>query len=260
MQLNMIYNEDCLDTMKRIPDGSVDLMLTDMPYGTTQNKWDILPNITELWNEWERILKPTGVWIFSSVQPMASKIILSREALFKCEIIWDKIIPTGHLNAKIMPMRVHENILIFSRGNNTFNPQMNKREAKELRPNRTKNAVNNNVTYETKNYGAAKRGFNNENKYDEIYPKTIIGINNGNGWAKQNNIHPTQKPVDLMRYLILTYTNKGETVFDGYMGSGTTAIAAIQEGRNYIGSELNNEYYKAAKKRIAILKAQKTIF
>jgi site-specific DNA-methyltransferase (adenine-specific) len=241
----MLYNEDCLHTMKRIPDGSIDLMLTDIPYGTTQNEWDILPNLNEMWIEWKRILKPNGVWIFTAQQPIASDLIVSNRKDFRYEWIWEKTQGTGHLNANKMPLKIHENILIFYRQLPTYNPQIIKSLKRVVKRNGLK--------AKTTNYGDFTEISKSE--YDGYMPTDIIQFDRD---AEQQ--HPTQKPVDLFRYLIKTYSNEGETVFDGYMGSGTTAIACLAEKRNYIGSELSNEYFELATKRIENAKLQTSLF
>jgi len=241
----MLYNEDCLQTMKRIPDGSIDLMLTDIPYGTTQNEWDILPNLNEMWIEWKRILKPNGVWIFTAQQPIASDLIVSNRKDFRYEWIWEKTQGTGHLNANKMPLKIHENILIFYRQLPTYNPQIIKSLKRVVKRNGLK--------AKTTNYGDFTEISKSE--YDGYVPTDIIQFDRD---AEQQ--HPTQKPVDLFRYLIKTYSNEGETVFDGYMGSGTTAIACIAEKRNYIGSELSNEYFEIATKRIENARSQTSLF
>ena len=241
----MLYNKDCLHTMKRIPDGSIDLMLTDIPYGTTQNEWDILPNLNEMWIEWKRILKPNGVWIFTAQQPIASDLIVSNRKDFRYEWIWEKTQGTGHLNANKMPLKIHENILIFYRQLPTYNPQIIKSLKRVVKRNGLK--------AKTTNYGDFTEISKSE--YDGYMPTDIIQFDRD---AEQQ--HPTQKPVDLFRYLIKTYSNEGETVFDGYMGSGTTAIACLAEKRNYIGSELSNEYFELATKRIENAKLQTSLF
>jgi site-specific DNA-methyltransferase (adenine-specific) len=231
--------------MKRIPDGTIDLMLTDIPYGTTQNEWDILPNLNEMWIEWKRILKPNGVWIFTAQQPIASDLIVSNRKDFRYEWIWEKTQGTGHLNANKMPLKIHENILIFYRQLPTYNPQIIKSLKRVVKRNGLK--------AKTTNYGDFTEISKSE--YDGYMPTDIIQFDRD---AEQQ--HPTQKPVDLFRYLIKTYSNEGETVFDGYMGSGTTAIACLAEKRNYIGSELSNEYFELATKRIENAKLQTSLF
>lgn len=231
-----LFNEDCLSTLKRVETGSVDLLLQDTPFGCTQNEWDIKPNFNEMWNEWERVTKENGAMIFFGTQPFASELILSRPDLFKYDIIWYKALGTGFLNANKMPMRNHEHILVFYRKLPTYNPQMTVGKM------RTKgNAKDKSST----NYGCYKPAVSVNDQY---YPQSVIDITNGDRTSE--NDHPTQKPVDLIRYLILTYSNKGDTVFDGYSGSGTTAHACILEGRKFIGSELNEAYFKKSVKRL----------
>ena len=250
MLLNEIHNEDCIETMRRIPDGSIDLMLTDIPYGTTQNEWDNLPKLNDIWIEWDRILKPNGCWVFTCSQPASSELVLSMKKYFKYSLCWDKILPTGHLNSKIMPLRRHEDILIFSRTKTTYNPQKIKRDVVRIDKGSQKDV------------GGDGKSCYGKFKYDDKYleyrePTSILQFSNAD---KTDTFHPTQKPVDLFRYLIKTYSNEDETVFDGYMGSGTTAIACMKEKRNYIGSELNKEYYELATKRIENAKLQTSLF
>jgi len=245
MEINKIYNEDCLQTIKRIPTASIDLMLTDIPYGTTACEWDILPNLPLMWLEWERIVKPDGAFIFTAQQPMTSELVLSRRGFFKYEIIWDKVLHSNPLIGNIQPLRIHENILVFYRQQPTYNPQKVKGRV------RTKGKTH---TSDTK---GETEIFANGNITGENNPTSILTLSNAN---KNGVFHPTQKPVDLFRYLIKTYSNENDTFFDGYMGSGTTAIACIKEKRNYIGSEMNTEYYDKLQKRIKIELSQPQLF
>jgi site-specific DNA-methyltransferase (adenine-specific) len=234
-----LYNEDCIETMKRIPDGSIDLMLTDPPYNTTACEWEYAINFEMLWAEWLRIVKPNGAFIFTASQPFTTDLIMSNRKHFKYELIWDKVIGNNPYAAKYQPMRIHENICIFYREQPTYNPIKQKRELKNQRPNSRGEKANVKEYYNT-SYGNRKNGYAKDYDDTTINPKTIIEF------MKHPNsigLHPTQKSTDLMRYLILTYTNKGETVFDGYSGSGTTAEACMIEQRNFIGSELNKEYF-----------------
>jgi len=232
----LLYNEDCIQTMKRIPDGSIDLMLTDIPYGVTKHDWDIKPNLDLMWNHWDRILKKNGVWIFTATQPLTSEIVLSKLNYFKYELIWDKKMTSNPALAKIQPLRSHETILIFYRIQPTYNPIMRD---------------NVKSPFGKKNHTTSKISGNLGNDYltGVGYPKTIIEFPRQNN-LNNGNLHPSQKPLDLMRYLILTYTNQGDIVFDGYSGSGTTAEACIIENRKFIGSELNKEYYDISIKRL----------
>ena len=236
MQLNTIYNEDCLLTLQLLPNESIDLLLQDTPFGCTQNDWDIKPNLPKMWIEWERVTKENGAMIFFATQPFASELILSNQKNFRYDLIWYKALGTGFLNANKMPMRNHEIILVFYRKLPTYNPQM------VVGKMRMKGSKKGNSTT---NYG----NFNGKTKIDDQYfPQSVIDFTNGDRTSE--NDHPTQKPLDLIRYLIKTFSNLNEIVFDGYMGSGTTAIASIIENRKFIGSELNKEYYDKAIKRI----------
>jgi len=238
-----LYNEDCRQTMKRIPDGSVDLMVTDMPYGVTQNEWDNAPNLAEMWPEWERIVKPTGAFIFTAQQPFVSDLIITRRGLFRYDLIWEKgERATGFLNANKMPLRSHEHILVFYRELPTYNPQFSVGKPTHKKGKPQKETNNNYGSYEvmqTRDYG------------DQKFPKSIVCFD-----RPHPPIHPTQKPVDLMRYLILTYSNKGDVVFDGYSGSGTTAHACLVEGRKFVGSELDKGYYERSVKRLKCVPTQ----
>ena len=222
-----LWNEDCVNTMERIETGSIDLLLQDTPFGVTQNDWDIKPNFAVMWQHWERIIKDNGAMIFFGTQPFVCDLISSRSGFFRYDLIWYKALGTGHLNANKMPMRNHEHILVFYKMLPTYNPQM---KAGKMR---MKGSVKGNTTT---NYG----NFNgNTSVNDQYHPQSVIDFTNGD--RTKENDHPTQKPLDLMRYLIKTYSNEGDTVFDGYSGSGTTAAACIKEKRHFIGSELNKE-------------------
>jgi len=241
-----IYNEDCLKTMKRIETGSVDLLLQDTPFGCTQNEWDVKPDFSIMWSEWERITKQNGAIIFFGTQPFASELILSRSGLFRYDIIWYKALGTGHLNANKMPMRNHEHILVFYRNLPTYNPQM------KVGKMRMKGSAKGNTTT---NYGDFK-GKTSVN--DQYHPQSIVDFTNGD--RTKENDHPTQKPIDLIRYLIKTYSNKGDLVFDGYSGSGTTAHACAVEKRNFIGAETDKKYFDKSINRIKNELSQIRIF
>lgn len=238
-----IFNEDCIETMKRIPDGSIDLILTDPPYGSTSLTWDKPQDYNILFNEWFRICKTNAAILIFGQQPYATDIINSCRKYFRYEIIWEKTQQLGFLNANKMPLRGHENIFVFYKKLPTYNPQ--KIKAESLKSSRTKIHTQSGVyASHTKQTDWKETGFR--------YPGSIIKFSNwnGGGFTKNATIHPTQKPVDLIRYLMLTYSNKGDLVFDGYLGSGTTAIVCKIEGRRFIGSELNEEYYDKAMQRI----------
>jgi len=241
-----LYNEDCIETMQRIETGSVDLLLQDTPFGCTQNEWDIKPNFSVMWQEWERIIKDNGAMIFFGTQPFASELILSRSGFFRYDIIWYKALGTGHLNANKMPMRNHEHILVFYKSLPTYNPQM------KVGKMRMKGSTKGNTTT---NYG----NFNGKTSInDQYYPQSVIDFSNGDRTSE--NDHPTQKPLDLMRYLVRTYSNEKDLVFDGYSGSGTTAAACIKEKRRFIGSELSKEYFDKSVERLELLRSQPELF
>ncbi len=245
-----LYNEDCLDTMKRIPDGSIDLMLTDPPYNTTNCDWEYELDLPKMWKEWERILKPNGVWAIFCNEPFTSNLIMSKRDFFKYKWIWDKDSAAGFLNAYKMPLTGYEEIVIFSRakmGKHTYNPQITKKAKNLVRPDSS-----NGKEYE--NTYSKFKSQRKEKDTTKAFPKNIIKIGKNEAECNSlNRFHPTQKPVDLIRYLLLTYSDVGQTVFDGYAGSGTTAEACHIEGRNFIGSELKQEYYEKANNRIKML-------
>ncbi len=248
-----IYNDDCMRTVKLIPDNSIDLMLTDPPYNVLSCDWDKRIDLDELWVEWERIVKPNGAFIFTATQPFASLLIQSRINLFKYDLIWIKNRIGNFLNAKIQPLRNHESILIFYRKQPTYNPIMRK-----VLYNCTSKYHNQAKTTKAFNINpdsvATKNRIHNKKAGDDGYPLSVLDFGtdkSGFDSSKPNqNRHPTQKPLDLFRYLILTYSNEGDTVFDGYSGSGTTAEACIVTCRNFIGSELERKYYDQSISRI----------
>lgn len=236
---NQIFNEDCLEGMKRIPDGSIDMILCDLPYGTTQNKWDSIIPFDRLWEQYERIIKDNGAIVLTSAQPFTSLLIASNIKLFKYEWIWEKNTATGFMNAKKMPLKAHENIVVFYSKLPTYNPQFTFGKPYK----KTRNAKIDTGS----NYG--KVGINKRTDIDndgKRYPRSVLEFN-----REELAIHPTQKPTSLFEYLIKTYTNEGDLVLDNCIGSGTTAVASINTGRNYIGFEIDSSYFKIANKRIA---------
>lgn len=234
IELNKIYNEDCLEGMKRIPDSSVDMILCDLPYGTTRNKWDSVLPFDKLWEQYERIIKDNGAIVLTGQQPFSSKLIMSNFKLFRYEWIWEKTQGTGFLNAKRIPLKNHENILVFYKSLPVYNPQFEAGVAYKATS-----------SIHSNNYGAQKESVTTINDGFR-YPLTTIHKFN----YDTETFHETQKPVSLFEYLIKTYTNKGDTVLDNCMGSGTTAIACINTERNFIGFETNEEYYNKSLQRI----------
>lgn len=235
---------DCLERMKEIPDGSVDLVLTDPPYGTTNNKWDSIIPLDLMWCQIWRVLKPSGVVSLCASQPFTSILVYSQIKHWRSQWIWSKNKGSGHLNAKKMPMRFVESIEVFYKRKPTYNPQMtegHKKAAKAL----------NNKRGGSKNYGKQKQVLYGGNT--NRHPKNILEIpvvNNDGKGIDGIKYHPTQKPVALMEYLIKTYTNEDETVLDFTMGSGTTGVACVRTGRKFIGIEKDKKYFKIAKRRI----------
>jgi len=233
---------DCLKLMKSIPNGSIDAIITDPPYGTTACKWDSVIPFELMWKQLKRIIKPNGAIVLFGSQPFTSALIISNAKMFKHEVIWFKNVPTGMANANYSPMKYHENILIFCDGKvKTFNKQFEDREGKG------KDCYN----YEHYCGDSNHVKMNKVKKFYDaklVNPSSIVLFNsvpNRNG--KQ---HPTQKPVALCEYLIKTYTNENETVLDFTMGSGTTGVACKNLNRNFIGIELDETYFNIAKQRI----------
>ena len=254
MELNKIYNEDCLEGMKRIPDKSVDMILCDLPYGTTACAWDTIIPFEPLWAEYNRVIKDSGAIVLTSSQPFTSALVMSNPKSFKYEWVWHKTRVTGNLNAKRMPLKAHESVLVFSKKPHNYSPL--KTLAPEEKIDRRKN-VNNSIVKEGGSYNGSKKFVNVRKKDDGTrYPTSVQVFKNPNN----NLIHPTQKPVALFEYLIKTYTNKGETVLDNCMGSGTTAIACINTERNFIGFELDETYYNKSLERIKNHATQTDIF
>ena len=237
IELNKIYNEDCLEGMKRIPDKSVDMILCDLPYGTTACKWDTIIPFEPLWEQYNRIIKDNGAIVLTATQPFASVLIGSNLRGFKHEWVWDKVRPSGFQITKYKPMQRHENVLVFTKKGERVNyyPIMEKRD----KPVKGKVYSKSESSPLSKSDGCVRT-------YTHKHPQSILTI-----VKPSNAIHPTQKPVALFEYLINTYTREGETVLDNCMGSGTTAIASMNTGRNFIGFELDETYFKIANERIA---------
>jgi len=243
-----LYAEDCLDTLRRMSTGSVDLLLQDTPFGCTQNEWDIKPDLSFMWEHWQRVTKQNGAMIFFATQPFASELIMSNAKQFRYDIIWEKDRSTGFLNANKMPLRSHEHILIFYRALPVYNPQ-------KSFGHKPMNKCGKEMTA-TSNYGKYEKVMTGGNT--DRMPRSIIYENVIN--SQHNPIHPTEKPIDLMRYLVKTYSNENETVFDGYSGSGSTAAACLKEKRNFIGSEMNKEYFDLSVKRLSEIIKQPELF
>ena len=237
IEINKIYNEDCLEGMKNIDSESIDMILCDLPYGTTACKWDVIIPFEKLWEQYKRIIKPNGAIVLTGSQPFTSKLVCSNLDMFRYEWIWNKSKATLFQNCNKMPMKKHENVLVFYQKAPIYNPQFEKcqpytRNTNSLR--KISGFLNNTMI--------TASIINKETRH----PTTVVSFDNGN----QNRLHPTQKPVALFEYLIKTYTNEGDLVLDNCMGSGTTAIACMNTTRNFIGFELDKTYYEICLKRI----------
>lgn len=237
-----LINGDCIEEMNNLidEDVKVDLVLTDLPYGTTQCKWDSIISFEAIWSCLNKLC-PNNPYIFFGNEPFSSLLRLSNLDNYKYDLIWDKIVRTGHLNAKKQPLRQFENIMIFYNKQPTYNPIMWIGE-EENHPHKT--------TKKTTNvYGSHHEVPTKLTK--EKYPTNIIQVNaRANECNNVNRVHPTQKPVALLEYLIKTYSNEGDTVLDFTMGSGSTGVACRNTNRDFIGIELDEEYYNIAKERI----------
>lgn len=247
---NVVIKGDCLEEMKNIPDGSVDMILTDLPYGTTACSWDTIIPFEPMWEHFKRVIKRNGAIVLTASQPFTSKLVMSNLGMFKYEWIWEKTLATGHLTANKQPMKEHENILVYYKETPTYNTQKSKSKP-----------------YYKKNKGTYEQSKGTK-RIDSVsvdgtrFPRSIIKIRSANTGSTIGNSskHPTQKPVDLFRYLIRTYTNEGETVLDCCAGSGTTGVACIIEKRNYILIEQEQKYIDVIHKRLELEHSKLTLF
>lgn len=235
-----LINDDCIKAMKKIPDNSIDMVLCDLPYGTTECKWDKVIDLTELWNDYKRVVKTNGAIVLFSGQPFTTDLIISNRRMFRYEWIWKKSSSTGYLNAKKMPLKNHENILVFYEKLPTYNPQW-----WYSKPYYRERFSTLSTVYHKS--PPVKPSFSQDGRR---YPLDVIEFKTVGAKNKTERYHPTQKPVELLEYLIETYTNEGETVLDNCMGSGSTGIACINTNRNFIGIELDGDYFNIAKQRI----------
>jgi DNA modification methylase len=254
--LDTIYNEDCLEGMKRIADGAVDCIITDLPYGVLNadsegGSWDSIIPLEPMWEQFKRVTKPNAAIVLFCQGMFTAKLMMSQPKMWRYNLIWDKSIKTGFLNANRMPMRRHEDIAVFYQQLPTYNPQMTKgdQHRRNCGTGRKQKAVN-------RCYGDYPTTPPTDS--DEFFPTSIIDISRGN--SVEVFKHPTQKPVDLLRYLILTYSNEGDTILDATIGSGTTAVAALMEKRHFIGFETNKEYFDIAQGRIDEIRRNPTLF
>ena len=232
-----LWNGDCLDLMKNIPDKSIDMILCDLPYGTTKCKWDIVIPFDKLWEQYNRIIKDKGAILLFGSEPFSSKLRISNLRMYKYDWIWKKTKAQGFLNSKKMPLKDYENICVFYKRLPVYNPQgiiygnfQNDRKSKYSK--------GEDIYGKEKEFGIS---------HMSNFPKQIIEFSNPSG---KGQLHPTQKPVDLLEYLIKTYTQDGEVILDNCMGSGSTGVAALNLHRKFVGMELNENYFNIAKERI----------
>ncbi|KRN10858.1 DNA-methyltransferase [Liquorilactobacillus mali] len=239
---------DCLEVMQKIPNGSIDMILCDLPYGkVTHNKWDSIIPFDELWKEYKRVIKENGAIVLFGQNAFSAKLILSNERMYRYTLVWDKVRTTGFLNANRMPLRKHEDILVFYKKLPIYNPQMT--EGGEPSHSRGKkwenkgNSMDNSKvygSYDHKNYTKAQDS-------NMKYPTSIVTVSN---IVNKDRLHPTQKPVELLEYLIKTYTNENDLVLDNCMGSGSTGVACLNTSRRFLGIEKEDDYFYIAKERI----------
>ena len=225
---------DCLQLMKEIPDKSIDMILCDLPYGTTKNNWDSIIALNDLWKHYTRIIKDNGAILLFGQVPFTADLICSNYKMFRYEWVWKKTMGTGFLNAKKMPIKLHENILVFYKKLPTYNPQMRK----GFKPYSTARGDKNTT------YGKFDNTYISSSDGDR-FPVDVLEFKHD-----KQKLHPTQKPVALLEYLIKTYTNENELVLDNCMGSGSTGVACINTNRSFIGIELDPKYFEIAKERI----------
>lgn len=245
METNLFCG-DCLSIMPTIPDKSIDMILCDLPYGKTKNKWDSIIDLSKLWAQYNRIIKTNGIIILFGQDKFSAKLMLSNEKMHRYNIVWEKTSPTGFLNAKKMPLRSHEDILIFYKNLPIYNPQKTTGHVRKV-----SSAIHKRNSIKTDNYG--NHGLTG---YDstERYPRSVVKFKTD---KQKEALHPTQKPVKLMEYLIRTYSNEGHLVLDNTMGSGTTGVACVNTNRNFIGIEMDEKYFSIAERRINDAKKEK---
>lgn len=256
---------DCLEIMKNIPDKSINMILCDLPYGTTACAWDNVIPFEPLWEQYNRIIKDDGAIVLFGSEPFASRLRMSNIKMYKYDWIWEKQKASNFMGAKHQPLKYHENICVFSKAKHNYYPQryrvleleeiekMSHSELKEMFEKRDydrfgkvdrRKTINNNITNKEHIGNKIKRTRSADDGYR--YPKSVIKINK----SINKNLHPTEKPVELLEYLIKTYTNEGETVLDNCMGAGSAGIACINTKRNFIGIELDEIYFEIAKRRM----------
>ena len=241
LELNKVYCSDCLEFMKKLPDKCIDMILCDLPYGTTACSWDIIIPFEQLWKQYKRIIKDNGAIILTASQPFTSALIMSNIEMFKYQWIWKKQKATRFLDCKIRPLQEHEDICVFYKKKSTYNPQMVDGKPYDKGFRRSNVDKSHSEIYNTFN------GAKIINKSGKRYPRTILEFNTA---EIDGQVHPTQKPVALFKYLIKTYSNKNDIILDNCIGSGTTAVACKQLRRNFMGCDDKQKYVDIANKRL----------
>lgn len=239
--INTVHQGDCIEVMSNIPDNSIDMVLCDLPYGTTQNKWDSVIPLDELWKQYRRIVKPNGAIVLTSQGLFTAYLIVSAADIFKYKIVWEKSKPTNFLNAKKQPLRKHEDICVFYKNQPTYHPQMSKGVPydKGYRKNQLSGSYGDFDPVHVKSDG-------------DRYPTDVVYFKTAE--SEGEVVHPTQKPVELGRYLIKTFSNPGDVVLDNTCGSGSFLVSALLEGRNFIGIEKNKDVKLFKDKEIDYIK------
>jgi site-specific DNA-methyltransferase (adenine-specific) len=257
MEINKIYLGDCLELMQQIPTGSIDMILCDLPYGTTQNKWDSIIDLPKLWEQYKRVIKDNGAIVLTGKQPFTSVVITSNLPMYKYNLVWRKNLKTGNLNARKMPMGAYEDVMVFYKKPPTYNPQKIPRTFQVPSGNK--------LNSKTTNYGKQREEYIDRQSdwlmpddvidYEDAHSLDALELENEMLYIKclhnsSGKIHPTQKPVELFEWFIKTYTNEGDIVLDNCVGSGTTAVACKINNRNFIVMEKGEDEFNKAKKRI----------
>lgn len=232
-----IYNGDCMELIKDVPDESVDLVLADLPYGITDDKWDFPLPLYALFREYRRITKERGAILLFGGEPFTSKLVLADEKNFRYKLVWNKQNSTGYRNARVRPLKQYEEICVFFKKSPTYNPQMRSYKVPFI-----------------ESYGDEPQKVAGGVKFEQYYPTDVLNFKKE---ASKYTVHPTQKPQNLLKYLIKTYTNEGDTVLDNTMGSGSTGMAALSLDRKFIGMEIEPKYFNAASEALAQIEKDK---
>ena len=241
-----LYQGDCLELMKNIRDKSIDCIICDLPYGvTSKNKWDTIIPYEPLWKEYKRIIKDNGPIILFGQDKFTAKTMLSNEKMHRYNLIWNKVLTSGFLNAGRMPLREHEDIMIFYKKLPTYNPQFTEGKPLHGMGEKFKKVKNNNNNYN--DFNSCNNPSANREGDTKKYPKSILTFPRP---ASSKMLHPTEKPVELLEYLIKTYSNENDVILDNCMGSGSTGVAALNTNRRFIGIELDEKYFNIAKDRL----------